>query len=84
MEGGLCEQPIERGLKTIERAFRWHKPAIISSHRVNYAGFLNPKQRKHGLVLLDRFLLEIKRRWPDVEFMSSVELGDFITGKSNK
>ena len=82
MEGGLCNNPIERGLKTIERAFRWHKPAIISSHRVNYAGFLNPKQRKHGLIMLDQFLSEIIKRWPDAEFMSSVELGDLIAGKT--
>lgn len=81
IEGGLCNNPIERGLKTIERAFRWHKPAIISSHRVNFVGFLNPQQREHGLDLLDKFLAEIIKRWPDVEFMSSVELGDIMAGK---
>ena len=67
-------------LKEIEVAFRWHKPATISSHRVNYIGFLHPENREKGLESLRRLLGEIIRRWPDVEFMTSVELGDLIAG----
>ena len=33
-------------LKEIEIAFRWHKPATISSHRVNYIGYLHPENRE--------------------------------------
>lgn len=65
-------------LKEIEIAFSWHKPATISTHRVNYIGFLHPENRERGLKLLSRLLKEIIRRWPDVEFMTSVELGDYI------
>lgn len=65
-------------LKEIEIAFRWHKPATISSHRVNYIGFLHPENREKGLKALSQLLDEIIKRWPDVEFMTSVELGDLI------
>lgn len=65
-------------LKEIEIAFRWHKPATISSHRVNYIGYLHPENRERGLKALSQLLGEIIKRWPDVEFMTSVELGDLI------
>lgn len=65
-------------LKEIEIAFRWHKPATISSHRVNYIGYLHPENREKNLKLLSQLLGEIIKRWPDVEFMTSVELGDLI------
>jgi hypothetical protein len=65
-------------LQEIEVAFRWHKPAIISTHRVNYVGTINPVNRAKGLNALDLFLKKIILKWPDVEFMTSVELGDLI------
>jgi hypothetical protein len=65
-------------LKEIEIAFNWKKPAIISSHRVNYAGFLHPENRANGLKKLDLLLSEIIKQWPMVEFMTSAELGDLI------
>lgn len=65
-------------MKEIEIAFRWHKPATISSHRVNYIGYLHPENREKGLKALGQLLIEIIKRWPDVEFMTSVELGDVI------
>lgn len=68
-------------LSDIAIAFRWHHPAIICSHRVNYVGTINKPNRDNGLRQLRSLLLEIKRRWPDVEFMSSDELGDLIVSK---
>jgi len=65
-------------LHRIEIAFRWHKPAIISAHRVNFVGFLNPQNRSENLMLLRKLLKKIKQRWPDVEFLSSDQLGDLI------
>jgi len=82
LEGDLFRNAIEKGMKAIERAFRWNKPAILSTHRINYLGFLNPQNRKHGLSQLDIFLKEIIKRWPNVEFLTSVELGDLITNKN--
>ena len=65
-------------LHRIETAFRWHKPAIISSHRVNFVGFIRQQNREVNLALLHQLLQSIKKRWPDVEFMSSAQLGDLM------
>ena len=71
-------------LKEIEIAFKWHKPAIISSHRVNYVGFLHPENRDVGLRMLSELLSRMLKRWPDIEFMTSVELGDLICENHEK
>ena len=65
-------------IKEIEIAFRWNKPAIISSHRVNFVGHLDPKNRDIGLKSLDTLLNKITKKWPNVEFLTTVELGDLI------
>lgn len=65
-------------MKDIENAFSWNKPAVISSHRVNYIGFIDWKNAAYGLSQLDGLLSSIIKKWPDVEFMSSIELGDLI------
>ena len=80
-EGNLADNALEKGLLAVERAFRWHKPAIISSHRINYIGFLNPSIRDKGLKTLDIFLSEVLKRWPNIEFMNSVQLGNLIAQK---
>ena len=59
----------------IKIAFRWDKPAIISSHRVNYTGALNVSNRDNGLRQLSELLHEIIQKWPDVEFMTTPQLG---------
>ena len=69
---------IKSCLKEIEIAFRWKKPAIISSHRVNYVGFIQKANRDSGLELLDKLLKSIISTWPDVEFMTSEELGKLM------
>lgn len=65
-------------LKDIEIAFRYHKPCIISSHRVNYIGGIDEKNADLGLKLLGELLESIIKQWPDVEFMTSTELGNLI------
>lgn len=67
-------------LKRIEIAFRWQKPAIISSHRLNYMGGLDPLNRERGLKQLSSLLKQIMKRWPSVEFMSTDQLGDTMEG----
>ena len=71
-------------LKEIEIAFNCHKPATISSHRVNYMGTINPENRAEGLKKLDNLLVQIIKKWPEVEFITSMELGDIITGKTQE
>jgi len=69
-------------LKQVDYAFRLGKPANISSHRVNYAGHIDPENRKVGLGALRRLLKEIVKKWPQVEFMSSIALMDLINSSS--
>lgn len=65
-------------LNRINVAFRWKKPAIISSHRLNYIGFIDPKNRARNLSVLKKLLFEIVKQWPNVEFMNSSQLGDLM------
>lgn len=65
-------------LAQIDAAFRWNKPAIVSSHRVNFCGHIDPENRKEGLNVLQQLLDNIVEIWPDVEFMAADELGNLI------
>lgn len=71
-------------MKQIDIAFRWNKPANISSHRVNFAGHIDSSNRDKGLGLLRELLKKIVTRWPDVEFMTTVELGNLIESEVKK
>lgn len=66
-------------LKRIELAFKWRKPAIIGSHRVNFIGSIEESNRTNNLKLLKKLLLNIVKKWPDIEFMTSDQLGDLIS-----
>jgi hypothetical protein len=68
-------------LGEIATAFKWHKPAIISTHRLNYIGYIDKNNRNQNLKLLSALLGNILKRWPDTEFITTVELGEMI-GKS--
>jgi len=66
-------------LKDTEIAFRMRKPAVVSTHRVNFMGELRAANRDRGLVLLEELLGRMVKHWPDVEFLSAVELGDAMS-----
>lgn len=65
-------------LDQVAAAFRWRKPAIISSHRVNFCGHIEEDNRRFGLDALGRLLQGIVQRWPDVQFISADELVERI------
>lgn len=69
---------IAKAMQQIEAAFRWNKPAIISSHRVNFCGHIDPENRRKGLESLKALLQKVVKTWPDVEFVSVGELVDII------
>jgi alpha-amylase/alpha-mannosidase (GH57 family) len=69
---------VDSCLNEIDTAFRWKKPAVISTHRVNYIGLIDEKNRSKGLIQLKSLIQRILQKYPDVEFMTSVELGDLI------
>jgi hypothetical protein len=70
--------PVGECLNRINIAFRWNKPAVISAHRINFIGSLVEKNRTDNLKLLRELLHRITKNWPDVEFMTSDQLGDLI------
>jgi hypothetical protein len=65
-------------LNNIATAFRWHKPAVISTHRVNYTGALFPANSENGLKKLNELLKTLLQKWPGAEFYTSDELGNMI------
>ena len=65
-------------LKRIEIAFKWHKAANICAHRLNFIGSIDSANTDRNLPLFRQLLQEIVRRWPDVEFVSSDQLGQII------
>lgn len=69
---------VDECLKEIQTSFKWKKPAIISSHRINYVGGLSLKNRENGLKNLDLLLNEMTTKWPEIEFMTSDKLGSLI------
>jgi len=73
------EDWVNKCMKEINNAFFWRKPAIISSHRVNFIGSINPKNKDLDLKMLNQLLKQVVNKYPDVEFMSSNQLGDLMS-----
>lgn len=65
---------VERTFRQIEIAFQWHKPAVVSSHRVNFAGHISPQNRSKGIKALTALIACVQRKFPDTEFVSSKDL----------
>jgi len=72
---------VDSCLSEMSTVFRWHKPAIISSHRINYIGALYTENRDNGLRQLGLLLKKIMKTWPDTEFITSAELGEIINNE---
>ncbi|MFC4871580.1 hypothetical protein ACFPFU_07770 [Negadavirga shengliensis] len=65
---------VAKAIQQIGAAFRWNRPALISSHRVNFCGHIDPKNRAKGLGDLKSLLDAVVKKWPEVEFVSVSEL----------
>lgn len=78
------DRPVEDCLRRIDLSFRWNKPAVICTHRLNYIGSLDQENRRNNLNSLGFLLEKILTSWPDVEFMSSDQLGDLIVKTRSK
>jgi len=72
---------VDYTFKQVETALKLKRPAIISSHRVNFCGHIDPKNREKGLSALKELLKKITDKYPDVEFMTSTELGNLLKQK---
>ena len=71
-----------RVISEIRNAFIMKKPAVICSHRVNYIGYIDERNRDANLVLFKNILRKIVQLWPDVEFMTSDKLGQLIKSET--
>lgn len=70
---------VDECLSRIELAFKFKKPAIIGTHRVNFIGSIEESNRTKNLKLFDKLLQSILKKWPDVEFTTSDKiLGNYI------
>ncbi len=68
----------DKCFRQISNAFLWNKPAVISSHRLNFMGGLVEDNRTQTLELMEELLMKVIKRWPQVKFINSVELGEKI------
>jgi hypothetical protein len=69
---------VDSCLAQIQSAFLFSKPAVICSHRINFIGFINEKNRDRGLKDLDQLLQQVLKKWPDVKFISTDQLSNYI------
>lgn len=69
---------VDKCLAGIQQAFSNQQPAIIGSHRLNYIGGLDEKNRLDNLLQLQTILKKVVSRWPEVEFMTSADLLDIM------
>ena len=69
-------------IKEIENAFFWNKPAVISTHRINFIGSLNERNQKENIEEFKSLIKKILKKWPEVEFMTTMELDQIIRDKN--
>lgn len=80
-EPSLCSHHpdvVARCIKEISISFTWRRPAIVSVHRLNFIGSIDVRNRDLNIALFKELLVQIMKKWPDVEFMTSVDLGNLI------
>jgi hypothetical protein len=69
---------VGKSLAEIEIAFRWGKPAVISTHRENFIGSIFEETRTKSLQKLEMLLKNVLQKWPDVHFISSAQLAEIM------
>lgn len=65
---------VDKCLESILIAFQWGKPAIIGTHRINFAGRLDREQRNQNLNDLELLIKKVLQKWPDVVFTDSASI----------
>lgn len=58
-------------LAKIDNSFHFNKPAVLSSHRINYIGFIDADNRYNNLIMLEELLKKVLKKWPEVQFIST-------------
>lgn len=65
---------VSKCMESIEIAFRWSKPAIIGTHRINFCSRLDENKRTQNLCDLEELLSQMLKKWPEIEFLDSAGL----------
>lgn len=73
---------VDECLKEIEIAFRWGKPAVINSHRINFTSRISSILRDKTLSDLEVLLKAILKKWPEVEFVNSQQLTEIMLNQN--
>lgn len=74
--------PVGKCLNDMSIAFKMYKPAIIGTHRLNYVGFIDVKNRDRNLQLLKEMIRTAMKTWPEIQFITSCKLGEVISGRA--
>jgi hypothetical protein len=77
-EPSIDNSDYNKTLFEISNAFFWNKPAIISTHRINFIGGINQKNRNDNLKQFDKLLSDIIKRWPNIEFMNTAQFCNYV------
>jgi len=71
-----------RALREVSQSFSLGKPAVVSSHRINFVGGMDMAHRDRNLRHLSKFLDFVRNRWPEVEFTTSDELAEIMQAEA--
>jgi hypothetical protein len=69
-------------INEVDAAFTMGKPAVISTHKINFVGGLNKEHRNRSLNEFKKLLESVINKHPDLIFMSSKELCNLIRKKN--
>ncbi len=72
---------VNNTMAQIEAAFAMGKPANLATHRVSFVGGIEKEVRDRGNQDLKNLLVAVKKRWPQVQFVSTRELGEIMRSK---
>jgi hypothetical protein len=73
---------IQACLQDVALAFKYGKPAVISTHRVNYIGGMEEKNKISSLKELEMLIREILKQFKNVEFVDSSSLLQILKDES--
>jgi hypothetical protein len=79
--GDPAYRGVNHVLQQVAGAFLMGKPAVISTHRINFVGGNSPENKLKGAKELAFLLQELLKKWPNLEFVSSKKLSDQIHAK---
>jgi hypothetical protein len=75
---------VEEVWQRINVLFALNVPVVLSMHRLNFMGGFDSKNQYENLELFYELMDRVLRKWDDIEFMSSVELGKLILETKGK